>query len=243
MPIVPPTRLEKIEFYENHLPPWQTNAEAIGLTAAQLAQLSAKTAAARVAWQAQQQAFEAARGATQDFYAAVSAMQKLGAECLRSIKYRAESTDNPNVYTLAQIPPPAPPAPAPPPGTPYKFTLGLLPTGALSIKWKCDNPSGTNGTIYEVERRTGQDPGPFTPIGSTGSRSFVDETLPAGPTRVEYQITAVRSTQRGTPALFTVYFGVGSQGQRTVTIREGTPLDAAFNVEIPAPRAETAARR
>ncbi len=51
-----------------------------------------------------------------------------------------------------------------------------------------------------------------------------------------YEITAVRSTQRGVPALFTVYFGVGASGRRTARIREGAPLDPAFNVELPPPR-------
>ena len=34
--IVPDTRIGKIEFYEAHLPPWSTNAVAIGLTAAKM---------------------------------------------------------------------------------------------------------------------------------------------------------------------------------------------------------------
>ena len=36
MAIVPDTRIGKIEFYEAHLPPWSTNAVAIGLTAAKM---------------------------------------------------------------------------------------------------------------------------------------------------------------------------------------------------------------
>jgi len=63
--------------------------------------------------------------------------------------------------------------------------------------------------MYEVWRRTGTDE-KFVFIGSSGVRSFIDDTLAAGsvgPAGVSYRITAVRSTRRGTPATFTVLVG------------------------------------
>lgn len=123
-----------------------------------------------------------------------------------------------------------------PPDTPYQFTTHLLPTGALSLQWKCNQPAGARGTTYEVRRAADAGLEALNAVGSTGRKSFPDETEPARSATVLYEIAAVRSTQRGTPALFTVYFGVGNSGQRTVSFREGTPLDATFNVEVPPPR-------
>ena len=48
-------------------------------------------------------------------------------------------------------------------------------------------------------------------LGATGSKSFVDDTIPAGAKGLRYQVTALRSTRRGAPARFGVRFG-GSEG-------------------------------
>ncbi len=60
--------------------------------------------------------------------------------------------DDPEVYSFAQIPPPAVPGAVPPPGTPFDFRTALLQNGAVELKWKCQNPAGASGTIYEVTR-------------------------------------------------------------------------------------------
>ena len=131
----------------------------------------------------------------------------LGADMIQTIKTFAQTTNNPNVYVLAQVPPPAAGGVTPPPGTPFNFTVGLLQNGSLELKWKCSNPSGTVGTIYEVKRSIGS--GAFTFVGATGVKTFTDDSLPAGATPCTYQVTAVRSTARGNPAQFTVNFGIG----------------------------------
>lgn len=231
MGIVPDTRIGKIEFYEAHAlagGPWATNAAAIGLTAAQVAALGTLTTQARAAFNAAEAARQAAKAATQNFYDKVRAMHNgpgAGSDMIQAIRNWAESKDDPNVYVLAQIPPPATPGTTPPPGTPFDFTIGLLQNGALELKWKCNNPSGTQGTIYEVKRRIGGGAsGPFTFVGASGVKAFTDDTVPAGSPSVTYQITAVRSTQRGNPAQFTVNFGVGGPGLtiESVTTEGGT---------------------
>ena len=49
MSVVPRKQVEKIEFYENHVPTWNTNAVAIGTTVATVTDLDTKTDAARAA--------------------------------------------------------------------------------------------------------------------------------------------------------------------------------------------------
>lgn len=226
MGVVPDTRLGKIEFYEAHtLPggPWAANAAAIGLTPAAVTALGTLTTQARAAFNAAEAARQAAKAATQNFYDKVRAMHNgpgAGSDMIQTLRTWAESKNDPNVYTLAQIPPPATPGVTPPPGTPFEFTVGLLQNGALELKWKCNNPSGTQGTIYEVKRRTGGS-GAFNYIGSSGVKSFTDDTVVAGSPSVTYQITAVRSTQRGNPAQFTVNFGIGGPGLTIASVTEG----------------------
>ena len=165
-------------------------------------------------------------------------MQVDGAGLIRNIKNKAESTNNPEVYALAQIPPPATPSPVPPPGTPFDLRVELLQTGAITLSWKCPNPAGAAGTIYEVQRKLGTSPtAAFEFIGAAGVRNFTDETLPLGPTLVTYRITAVRSTTRGNPAQFILTFGSGGEGftvtQQAVEAVQG--VSSGFNVNIPAP--------
>lgn len=224
MAIVPDSRIEKVQFYEAHVPPWTANAAAIGLGPTQMDGFTPLVTAARTAYDAMITARDASKAATLNFHNKVEAMHAgagAGADVIRDIKNHALSSADPNVYVLAQIPPPAPPSPAPAPGTPFDFSVSLLQNGALGLSWKCSNPSGTMGTIYEVKRKVSQ---AFEYVGSSGTRSFTDETLPAGASPVIYQITAVRSTVKGNPAQFTVSFGVGG-GE--MTIQSVTPLKVA----------------
>lgn len=218
MGLLPSSRVGKLEFYEAHINTWQTNAVAIGLTPASVTALGALADDARKAFEDMETARNAAKAATQIFYEKISALHAgpgAGQDMIDAIRLKAQTTSNPGVYALAQIPPPATPSTTPPPGTPFDFTVGLKQDGSLELKWKCTNPSGTQGTIYEVMRRFTLD-GPFTFIGASGTRSFIDQTIPNGAAPATYRVTAVRSTQRGSAAQFTVNFGVGGGGGLTI---------------------------
>lgn len=227
MGIVPDSRIGKIEFYEAHTlagGPWATNAASIGLTPAAVTALGTLTTQARAAFNAAEAARQAAKAATQKFYDTVRAMHSApgaGSDMIETIKTWAQTKNDPNVYVLAQIPPPAAPGVTPPPGTPFEFTVGLLQNGALELKWKCNNPSGTQGTVYEIKRKTGAT-GSFGYVGSTGVKNFTDDTVAAGSPSVTYQVTAIRSTQRGNPGQFTVSFGVGGPGLTIASVVEGS---------------------
>ncbi len=226
MSIVPNDRLGKLEFYEAHLEPWGEHAANIGITQTQLTGLTTLTNAARAAYNAAEAARNASKAATQDFYDAVRAMHSApdaGQDMINDIKNYAESKDDPKVYVLAQIPPPAAPGAVPPPGTPFDFNVTLLQSGALELKWKCNNPPGASGTVYEIQRRLAE--GAWTTLSPTGTRAFIDSTIPAGGSPVMYQITGFRSTLRGMPATFTVMFGVGGNGATLATITPAVSMN------------------
>lgn len=211
MPVIPATRLEQLEFSEAHLPIFGTTPTAIGLTAAQVSTLSALTDTARKDYDAALSARQASKAATEAMYASVGNMRTQLADMVRSIKTFAEASANPaSVYSMAQIPAPQSPSEVPPPGTPFDFRVEILQNGALRITWKCDNPEGTSGTIYEVFR--GAVGSTLSYVGSSGIKEFVDDTLPRSAVPISYQFTAVRSTRRGDPAVLTVSFGVAGGG-------------------------------
>jgi hypothetical protein len=212
MRTVPETRLGKIAFYESHIGPWASAGGAIGVSIGSVTALAAKAAEARAAYDAHLAALSAARAATDAYHEKVRALHAdpgAGADMIAAIRNHALTTDDPGVSTLAQIPPPKTPGVLPPPGVPPAFAVDLLANGAVRLKWKCPNPRGAEGTIYEVLRST--DGGPFAFVATTGTRSFTDDHIPPGAAAVTYQITAARSTARGQPARFTVRFGTAGQ--------------------------------
>ncbi|MGC4074610.1 MAG: hypothetical protein QM760_19335 [Nibricoccus sp.] len=78
--------------------------------------------------------------------------------------------------------------------------------GAVILRWKCRQPHGAQGTVYQVYRSIGAD-GPFEFVGCVGEKRYVDATVPAGATRLTYRVRAVRSTKVGPWASFPVNFG------------------------------------
>jgi hypothetical protein len=225
MSVVPPEIVAKIQFYEDHNTPWSTNAVAIGTTTTEVTALNTLTTAARAAYDAQQAAQNAARDATLNLRLAVAAMATAGSDIIKKVRAKA-ATDGDGVYALASIPAPALPSPVPPPGTPDNFVATLNPDGSVRLKWKCANPRSAAGTVYQLSRRTGTT-GDFVAIGVSGTRSFVDATLPAGVASVTYQIVAVRSTALGTAAQFLVNFGVsGATGEMAASVAQAPKLAA-----------------
>lgn len=217
MGVMPNKRPEKIAFCEVHNPIWQAAAASIGVVAADITLLETKTALARTKYDEHLVAQAAAKNATAAYYNAVADMSAFTMAQVKKIKAKAD-VDGPGVYTLASIPAPAEPSPVGPPGTPYKFKLTLNPDGSLKFTWACDNPSGSQGTIYQVARRIGSS-GAFVRIGGTGAKEFIDATIPAGTASVTYEVQAIRSTALGVAALLTVNFGVGG-GEMTMSVTE-----------------------
>lgn len=210
-------RAALLSWSQSHAPKWVTNADAIGLTAAQATEFSTAVAAYAAAALAAESADEAKKAAVAQARIAFNALRGLAGERVKTIRAYAESSPDPaTVYNLAQIPEPAPPSPIAPPGQPTDFRVSLEPDGSVMLKWKCANPVGASGTVYHVRRReTGS--GPFTPLGTVGLRSFTDSTIPPGTSSVDYIVQAQRSATVGAASLaFTVRFGT-SGGAITIT--------------------------
>ena len=112
------------------------------------------------------------------------------------------------------------------PGTPFRFESTISINGVVTTKWKCENPKGTQGTLYQVYRRIGET-GEYAYLGGVGEKKFVDAAIPAGTASVTYQVQAVRSTAAGEWALHTVQLGGGAGAKAVpVTTTAGVKLAA-----------------
>ncbi|MEM1010616.1 MAG: hypothetical protein AAGI46_00175 [Planctomycetota bacterium] len=223
MSVVPRKNVDKIQFFEDHISVWTAQATTIGTTEAEVTDLDTKTQAARTAYDAQQAAQNAAKAATADLNVALDAMSRAGSDIIYQIRSQA-GADGDGVYAAAQIPVPATPSPSAAPGTPYELKTEVNGNGELMLSWKCDNPAGTSGTIYQVYRSTNGSLD-FEYLGGVGSRKFVDATIPAGATQITYKMQAVRSTAAGMWATFNVLFGsnVQSSATPTASVSEESP--------------------
>lgn len=207
-PITGNTKLEKIEFYEAHIAPWNTNAAAIGLTPPMVTQITTNTTAARAAYNAAIAARNASKAATQTYYDAVAVMAEYGSSLISTIRAKAENTADPTVYTKAQIPPPATPTPAGPPTDATNVRATVQNDGSILLEW-----DGTvrSGQFFSVRRQVAGSTA-WMNLGSVRVKSFVDSALPSGSTAAVYQVFAHRGSQTsaGSEPLV-VYFGSEAQ--------------------------------
>lgn len=218
MAILPTRTLELLEFMEQHATVWQGNAAGIGLSPAQATALVNAATEARAQHTNQMNVAAEARAATLTARTQLAAARVLFADAIRTIKAFAQHQADPkSVYALAQIPPPTPPGPRPPPGLPTDFRAVLEPNGAITLRWKCQNPPGVSGTVYNVRRRLAGE-AQYQLLGAIGMRRFTDQTIPPGTPAVQYVVQGQRGPIAGPPSLpFIVQFGSSGDDGLTIT--------------------------
>jgi hypothetical protein len=208
MSVVPKQYAARIQFFQEHVSPWTTNATAIGTTVTDVTALESKVEAARLALDAQSASQEVAKAATEAVKQAIDAMTNAGNAIIEQVRTKSRSA-GPAVFPLAQIPAPVTPSPIGAPGLPNSLKAELFPNGTLDLTWKCTNPQGCTGVIYQIYRKI-ESTGDYHYLGGSGDKTWTDNTLPAGVPSVTYQIQGTRSTAIGVAAEFTVNFGVSS---------------------------------
>ena len=218
MSVVPNRLLDFLSWAELHAEVWAADPVAIGLSVPQATALATAVATANSKYQEQLNALELARAATVKQQDATREARTLVADAIRSIRAFAEQQSNPNdVYTAAQIPPPAAPSPAAPPGQPTDFRASLNSDGSIRVTWKAANPSGQSGTVWFVRRRLNNST-TWTQAGVVGERSFTDETIPSSSGGASYIVQGQRGSVIGPASnAFTVQFGVDGGGGFIIT--------------------------
>lgn len=214
MGVLPKKTIDLIQFCETHNTVWESAPPtAIGLTAAMVLSLKNLTETARGSYSSAETVRSASRAATQTLNNDAELLRTGAADLIRQIKAFAELQANPtDIYSAAEIPEPQPPQPLGPPGQPGEFTVGLEPTGAITLRWKAANATPSTGTFFTVSRKLfGQSM--FTVIGTVGMKQFTDSTLMQGTAGATYQVQPVRGDVFGTASVpVGVQFGVGSGG-------------------------------
>lgn len=210
MSIIPRTIVGEIEFFEQHLPIWAAAPTTIGLTAMQISDLTTLTAQARADYESAQAKRNSARAATETQNTSVASMHNLGADLVKTIRAFAETTDDPSVYTTAQIPAPAKPTPTPPPETPTDVAAVINNFGYVVISWKASRAVGTQFILQRQLTPLNAPPLAWTYAGSSVTDNYTDTTVPTGYAAVSYRVYAQRASGTSDASnVATLQFGSG----------------------------------
>lgn len=237
MSTIPDSLQDQLAFCESHWPVWLQAPTQIGVTAQMIQDFKGLTVDFRAGYDSSVAARAASRAATVTMQNARDAALASAGALVRTIRAYAEQTSNPDVYALAQIPPPAPPSPALAPTKPTNIELELEPNGALTILWKPtpNSPAtpnldaSTSGVTYSIFRRL---PGEealrlVDTVAARPSRrysSWTDENIPAGASANGGITYAIQGTRAGGGLVgpmsdaFVVTLGMGGGGGLTATM-------------------------
>lgn len=214
MTVLPPNRLEKLEWFEQRLALWAISASTLGLSSGQITNLQARVSAARAAYTAAHIQRNNAMSATANFYIASDALNELGRLLIRNIKTTAETTGNPQVYVLADVPEPADPSPLGAPPIPTNLIATLSTSGIVHLKWKCTRRGGTSFQVFRSLTSPDNQNTPYVMVGVSEEQKFTDSNVPAGSLAVTYKIVAGRGGGFSDPSDPTIlYFGAAPQQQ------------------------------
>jgi hypothetical protein len=205
------TRRQRLEWIEARIDQWQANAAAIGITPAQATNLKNLVGAATSMFTAAEVARDNAKSATRKFYDAMSSMSGPTRDLIATIKAYAETTNNPNVYNLSNIDPPAPPTPVRAPSAPFDVSGFVSPTGNATITWDADRSGASTGVFFMVERKRGSE-ATFMVIGGTAEKSYLDLDPRLATGTVQYRVKAQRgglSSEWSVPIAFSIVGGGG----------------------------------
>jgi hypothetical protein len=209
MAVLPSSRAEMIAWFNERAPTWATDPTGIGLTAANVAELVGKINLAENSLSDAATTRTSALDATVVFHNDSDDLRGFGADLIKLIKAYAESTNDPNVYAAASVPPPAPPTPAGPPDMPTNLTAELLNPFGLGLSWK---GSVSQGTFFGIWRRLDAET-EFTLVKTTKNKTFADTTFPAGTNTVDYYIAAIRDDFQVNSTTLSLQFGAnGASG-------------------------------
>lgn len=207
MRTLPKSQAKLITFFEAHTDLWAQDPAAIGLDPLKLGALSAAAAEARQDFASAIAAREAAKAATTALSGSIERLRALGGPAISAIRAFAESAEDPwSIYSAAHIPPPGDPSPAPAPDAPTDIAITLQTDGALELRWKTRQPA-PGAEVYTQIRRRLNGAGGYTPLGATGARVFIDDSVPAGTGSVEYIFTVHRGGKSSDPVVRSILLG------------------------------------
>jgi len=191
----------------------QSGAPDIGLSAQQLVDYENAVSAAESAYSERTAKLAAAKSATQNKNDAFDVLLANLGSTIATIDAYFKTTDDPAVYTRAEIDPPKTPSERPAPPKPVELGLTSFPDGSLRLGFKI---SAANA-VFEIQRSTTDTTGqqsPWATVAVTGDKMYTDPAVPAGLRSLEYRVRGVLPSGKAGQWSTPVPFRFGSQGSQ-----------------------------
>jgi hypothetical protein len=211
MSVLPQSRQGRLEYFEARVNTWTTNAAAIGITPAQATAVKNAAGTNRTDFNAMMVARDAAKSSTNTFYTTNNTLVDLGRDMIKTIKAFAATTNNPMVYSLANIDPPAPPTPVPAPDVPANLTGSVTADGVVTLTWKATPSGASSGIFFIVERKRASEAN-YSVLTATVEKAAMDPAAHVEASQVQYRVKAVRGADMSewtTPVSFNFAGGGG----------------------------------
>lgn len=206
---LPPQRSAALDWTTERLATWTANAAQIGLAAQTVSAVASAVAQATNLRSAAGSARASSKSATLAYHNAADQALEQVRDLILEVKAFAASTDDPQVYVLADLSPKDGPSPTPAPEAPSNVVFTLLPNGSLELKWKGKGPQGT---FYIIKRRLDGESA-LSMIATTTDKSFTDNAIPFGTDSVLYQVLAQQTDKVVQGPLVPVQMGTGNGQQ------------------------------
>ena len=203
---LPADRGPAIDWITQRLAAWTANAAAIGVQESDVTALASLTSGATNAKTAAGTAREESKAKTLAWHEAADDAMDAARDLILQIKSFAASSDDPQVYVLAQLSPKDPPGETPAPDVPSDIRAELLNQGFIRLTWKGRGP---RGTFYIIKRRFDND-ADYAVVATVTDKTFTDESVPFGTDRVTYAIDAQQTDKRVFGPVKIVQIGAGN---------------------------------
>ncbi len=208
-----------IQWFADRAASWAADPTGIGLTAAQVADLVAFLNVAQTGSDNAIAARIASRDATVVFHEGADTLRDFGADLIKTIKAYAETTNDPNVYAAASVPPPSGPTPTGPPEVPTEVTASINGFGYVFIEWKASRAVGTQFILQRQLTPVDGPPSAWTYAGSSTTNDYTDTTVPTGFASVSYRVYAQRASGTSDASnVTTLAFGSNASGSEGLTL-------------------------
>jgi hypothetical protein len=203
---LPQKRGAALDWSTERLGTWTANAEQIGTDSATVLAVATAIASATTLRTAAGAARAKSKSATKSYHDAADEALDLVRDLILEVKAFAASTDDPQVYVLADLSAKEAPGETPPPEAPSDVLYTLQFDGSLDLRWKGKGPQGT---FYIVKRKLAGE-NAFSIIATTTDKTFTDNAIPQGTDSVQYQILAQQTDKVVQGPIVPVKLGSGN---------------------------------
>lgn len=206
---LPQKRSAALDWATDRVGTWTANADQIGVDAQTVSAVATALTTATNLRSAAGTARADSKSATTAYHNSADEALDLVRDLILEVKAHAASTDDPQVYVLANLSAKEAPGETPAPDAPSDVLYTLQFNGSLDLRWKGKGPQGT---FYIVKRQLAGE-NAFSMIATTTDKTFTDNAIPFGTDSVQYQILAQQTDKVVQGPIVPVKLGSGNGPQ------------------------------